>query len=197
MSVLPTPTGQPVGASVFTTAASWQNGATTQATFNETVGIVTQKEGAQTGQAFETWYTNVWNKDPAITPNQAVAVFLLGYGVAKATGKLASFLSGSTYIVSSGNTPLASGSEGPGVAQAAAQAASNIHLPSVSNPLDFLSNIADFFSRLTQANTWIRIAEFALGGALILVGVAHMAKGTPAGQAAAKAVKTAGMAAAL
>lgn len=67
----------------------------------------------------------------------------------------------------------------------------------VSNPLDWLSNVSDFFSRLSQANTWIRIAEFVLGGALILVGVAHLAKGTEAGKAAAKAVKTVGLAAAL
>lgn len=66
-------------------------------------------------------------------------------------------------------------------------------IPVVANPLDWLSNIADFFDRLSQANTWIRIAEFVLGGALVLVGVAHMAKGTPVGDAAGKIAKTAGL----
>lgn len=88
-------------------------------------------------------------------------------------------------------------------APAKAGAAPSISTPqsplaaSVGNSLDWLSNIADFFSRLSEANTWIRVAEFVLGGALVLVGVAHVAKGTQVGQTAAKVAKTAGLALAL
>lgn len=60
-----------------------------------------------------------------------------------------------------------------------------------SSPLDWLSTIGDFFSRLGQANTWLRIGEFLLGGALIVVGVAHMASETPMGRAAAGLAKKA------
>lgn len=54
-----------------------------------------------------------------------------------------------------------------------------------------LAAIGDFFSRLTQANTWIRVAEVVLGLGLIVVGLAHLASGTAAGRAALKAGKAA------
>lgn len=54
-----------------------------------------------------------------------------------------------------------------------------------------LAAIGDFFSRLTQASTWIRVAEVLLGLALITVGLAHIASGTAAGRAALKAGKAA------
>lgn len=44
----------------------------------------------------------------------------------------------------------------------------------VSNPLDFLGEIGDFFTRLTQGNTWIRIAKVLVGGVLVLVGLSHI-----------------------
>lgn len=60
-----------------------------------------------------------------------------------------------------------------------------------STPLDWLSTIGQFFSRLGQANTWLRIGEFLLGSALIVVGAAHLMTNTPIGRAAAGAVKKA------
>jgi hypothetical protein len=51
-------------------------------------------------------------------------------------------------------------------------------LPSVpgvgTNPLAGLAAIGDFFSRLTQANTWIRVGKILVGGALVLIGLAHI-----------------------
>jgi hypothetical protein len=52
-----------------------------------------------------------------------------------------------------------------------------------------LAAIGDFFSRLTKANTWIRVAEVVLGAGLIIVGLAHLASGTAVGKAATKAGK--------
>lgn len=54
----------------------------------------------------------------------------------------------------------------------------------VSGLLTGLNAVGDFFSRLTEANTWLRVAEFFLGLGLIIVGVARMAGDTPVGRAA-------------
>ncbi len=43
-----------------------------------------------------------------------------------------------------------------------------------TNPLAGLASIGDFFSRLTQSNTWIRIGKVIIGGGLVLVGLAHI-----------------------
>lgn len=47
-------------------------------------------------------------------------------------------------------------------------------LPSIPNPLDALKSIGDFFGRLTEASTWIRIGKVLVGGALLLIGLAHI-----------------------
>ena len=61
----------------------------------------------------------------------------------------------------------------------------NVPLPSG------LAAIGDFFSKLGQASTWIRVAEVLLGLGLLIVGVARLASGTPIGNAAASAGKAA------
>jgi len=61
----------------------------------------------------------------------------------------------------------------------------------VSNPLDFLRNIAAFFDKLGQASTWLRIGEFIIGAGLIIVGLARLASGTAVGKAAVRAGKAA------
>jgi hypothetical protein len=50
---------------------------------------------------------------------------------------------------------------------------------SVKNPLDFLGNIADFFHRLTEAQTWLRVGEVVAG--LMLIYIALKATMTPGG----------------
>lgn len=57
------------------------------------------------------------------------------------------------------------------------------HLP---NPLSGLAAIGDFFGRLTQSATWIRVAKVITGGLLLVVGLAHM---TGASNAAAQAAR--------
>lgn len=57
---------------------------------------------------------------------------------------------------------------------------------SVSNPLDFLGEIGDFFYRLTEKNTYVRLAKMVVGGLLIIVGLAHI---TGAGNAVASTAR--------
>jgi hypothetical protein len=47
-----------------------------------------------------------------------------------------------------------------------------------SNPLGGLAAIGDFFQRLTQASTWARVGEVALGGILIYAGVRALSSGS-------------------
>jgi hypothetical protein len=54
-----------------------------------------------------------------------------------------------------------------------------------------LAAIGDFFARLTQGATWLRVAEVVLGAGLIIVALAKLASNTPVGRAAAKAGKAA------
>lgn len=60
------------------------------------------------------------------------------------------------------------------------------------SPLTGLAAIGDFFSRLTQANTWERIGMVLLGIVLVAAGVAHLTHAVPV---ATKIAKTAGVAA--
>lgn len=41
----------------------------------------------------------------------------------------------------------------------------------VGNPLDWLSNIGQFFSALTQPNLWLRVSKVLLGGVLVVAGL--------------------------
>lgn len=69
----------------------------------------------------------------------------------------------------------AAGSAGPALGNAV----------SIPNPL---AAVGDFLSRLTQANTWIRVGEVLLGIVLLAVGVARLTNAVPA---ATKIAKTA------
>lgn len=46
--------------------------------------------------------------------------------------------------------------------------------------LSGLAAIGDFFARLTEANTWVRVGEFLAGGVILYVGLKAIT--TPAGQ---------------
>lgn len=58
----------------------------------------------------------------------------------------------------------------------------------LSGPLSGLAAIGDFFARLTQASTWIRVGEVVLGLILIAVGVARITHAIPAATRIAKGV---------
>lgn len=51
-----------------------------------------------------------------------------------------------------------------------------VHLP---NPLSGVDAIGDFFSRLTEPQTWTRVGEVLLGGILVYVGVRALSQGSP------------------
>jgi hypothetical protein len=82
--------------------------------------------------------------------------------------------------------------EGPFPSKAAAQSAvakegknPNPVKNLIGNPLHGIEAIGNFFNKLGQAATWKRVAEVILGAALVIIGIAKLAAGTPAGKAAA------------
>lgn len=44
------------------------------------------------------------------------------------------------------------------------------------NPLSKLGNVTDFLNTLVQPNTWVRVAEFAIGALLLAIGVNALLK---------------------
>lgn len=63
-----------------------------------------------------------------------------------------------------------------------------------SNPLTGLAAIGDFFQRLTQGSTWIRVGEVVLGLILLAAGLARITHAIPAATRVARAVGTKGLA---
>jgi hypothetical protein len=51
----------------------------------------------------------------------------------------------------------------------AANAAQN--QTTIANPLDWLANIGQFFSALSQPNLWLRVSKVLLGGVLVVAGL--------------------------
>lgn len=74
-----------------------------------------------------------------------------------------------------------------GLAQAVPQAVAS-GVGAAAGTLTGLASIGDFFSRLSQAHTWERVAEVLLGVILIAVGLAHMTKAVPIATAIASKV---------
>jgi hypothetical protein len=73
------------------------------------------------------------------------------------------------YVASQGHKPVTTPA-----AAAGGQAALNVGskaAAAVGNPLDWLSNIGQFFSALTQPNLWLRLTKVLLGGVLVVAGL--------------------------
>lgn len=73
------------------------------------------------------------------------------------------------YVTSQGHKPVttpAAALGGQAAVNAGAKAAA-----AVGNPLDWLSNIGQFFSALTQRNLWLRVSKVVLGGVLVVAGL--------------------------
>lgn len=84
------------------------------------------------------------------------------------------------------------GYKGPYATKAAAQAAadkqkqsanSTVFNPQLPNPLNGVAAIGDFFSRLADPHTWLRVAEVLVGAAFLVIGLNHLL-GNPAGKLA-------------
>jgi hypothetical protein len=54
--------------------------------------------------------------------------------------------------------------------------------PSITNPLGGIAAIGDFFNRLTQPNTWIRVGEVVAGLLLVWVGFNAITRDTAVGK---------------
>lgn len=61
------------------------------------------------------------------------------------------------------------------------------------NAIPGLTQIGDFFGRLAEGSTWIRVAEVLIGLGLIAVGLAKLASGTGVGRVAETAAKGAAL----
>lgn len=58
-----------------------------------------------------------------------------------------------------------------------------------ANPSTGWASVTDFLSRLTQASTWLRVAEVGIGIVLLAIGIARVTRSVPV---ATKIAKTAG-----
>lgn len=159
-------------------------GGTRQQQITYYAGYLAQLPGTYQGTYAQydgmTWaqlYESIAGSDSSADPKQLADAVLglesaqrLGTGLQAATNTLGKFVGASEKAI--GNTNFAAGVPGSGA-------------------LSGLAAIGDFFSRLTQASTWLRVAEVALGAALLIIGLAKLASNTPVGRAAAKAGKAA------
>lgn len=71
-------------------------------------------------------------------------------------------------------------------AQAVDVATGSSPTTAVSDPLNYLADVGDFFHRLTEAATWERVGEIAAGIVLLYVGIKAVTQNTAAGGAAKK-----------
>ena len=55
----------------------------------------------------------------------------------------------------------------------------NIQVPSLPNPLSGIEAVGNFFNKLGEASTWLRIGEFILGLLLLTVGIAKITDTVP------------------
>jgi hypothetical protein len=122
----------------------------------------------------------IWGIPDGSSPPQVGDMFLSGPFATRADAKKYADAIGTGALLPPGGTPIV-GSSGRGLTQTIANA----------NPLAGLAAIGDFFGRLTQASTWIRVGEVVLGIALIIVGTAKLFSNTAVGKTAAKAGKVA------
>jgi hypothetical protein len=113
------------------------------------------------------------NPPPQVTT--PIRQFLAGPFANRADAQKYKDAIGSLNPLPPGGTPII-GSSGRGLTQSIANA----------NPLAGVAAIGDFFQRLTQAHTWVRIGEVVLGLALFVVGLAAVAGHTKAGKTATK-----------
>jgi hypothetical protein len=118
-------------------------------------------------------YTDYANAHPSLSPTQASSAFALEIALSGIDKAIASAVTGVGKLT--GATP--------GGIVAGAKAVSQL------NPLTGLDAIGNFFNKLGDASTWIRVAEVAVGLLLIAVGIAELTKAVPLATKIASVVK--------
>lgn len=111
------------------------------------------KHYTQMAAEWKAFYPSYHTAHPNLTPKQTLSVFI-GQLVAGGVGSAITGAGGTL-----GQVP-----------QAAATGAENA-IATITNPLDWLKYPADFFYRLSQGSTWVRIGEFVVGAMLLYVGI--------------------------
>lgn len=106
---------------------------------------------------------------------------LIEYVQATSTQQAAETFPGSTVL--GGGYPTQAAAEAAFPQGSAGTTASSSGNPTVSNapvnPLGGLAGIGDFFGRLTEASTWVRVGEVVLGLVLLAVGIARITHAVP------------------
>lgn len=161
----PTPTGAPPTATMLVSPTNQPE------SYYENLLRKDPKWGAKYADAYREYH----NAHPGLTPYQNLMAYMAEI-VQKGLDKVISETS-----VTLGKIPGAA-------AQGAEKAIAS--MPFVTNPLDFLRNIASFFDKLTEANTWLRVGEFLLGAALLMLGISKLFASTKLGREATRAVKS-------
>jgi hypothetical protein len=116
----------------------------------------------QLASEWNAFYPNFHAQNPDLTAFQVESAFI---GEAAAKG-----IAGAV-----GQTATAEGQIPGAAATGAENALANI------NPLSYLGNIADFFHRLTEGSTWLRVGEVLAGAMLIYVGIHASLQGSGSG----------------
>lgn len=109
------------------------------------------------GVTFQTWYNAAHAKDPSLTPYQGGSIWIAGQDLSGGLGAAATATGTAT-----------------GQAAQGATTGADEYAKSLSNPLDALAAIGDFFARLTDSSTWIRVGKVVIGGLLLVIGIVHI-----------------------
>lgn len=133
------------------------------------------------GMTWGNMYTDIANTNSKANPKQLADSVLsletaqgLGKNLSSATGQLGSFLTAAEKATAQTDFNTT------GVPNSVLNGAGGL--------LSGLAAIGDFFARLTEANTWLRVGEVTLGVILISIGIAKMTNAVPVATKIAKTV---------
>jgi hypothetical protein len=140
--------------------SGWQSQPTTQQSFEATVTLIEGEYGTEEADAFETWYQAAWKKDPSLTPDEAVTIWVtqetLSGGISQ-TGNLLGQIPGAA-------------------AEGAEKAVKSLEL---SNPLAAIAEfIGDIGSWISNRTNIVRVIKVVVGGSMVLVGLNMLTKDT-------------------
>ncbi len=108
----------------------WQSLPTTDASEQESIQIVAAVYGNSIASKLQSWYDAARKKDPGITPNQAIGIFLVGADISVGLTGPTSVLTGGTVTASNSATGALGSNTNVGVGQAAVGAAASLYATS-------------------------------------------------------------------